>query len=153
MSVGVWLSLRNLVRDEGVAGSNPATPTSFLDTATATGPDMGNETPCGRSSRLGLSQHGVDEDYRLPKPKVTGSSPVGTASKVHIIRVFISPAPLIRCLETMGKHRGNTAFVHQSLPFQTSIGGSMCDRGRWLRSEANARCDEAGAAWRVDCDA
>jgi hypothetical protein len=130
--VGKSTQAAHLVRDEGVAGSNPATPTNFLKFAIATGPDMGNETPCGRSSRLALSQHGVDEDYRLPKPKVTGSSPVGTASKVHIIRVFISPAPLIRCLETMGKHRGNTAFVHQSLPFrqvlavQCAIVGDGC---------------------------
>jgi hypothetical protein len=32
------------VRDEGVAGSNPATPTSFLHPATSTGTVMGNET-------------------------------------------------------------------------------------------------------------
>jgi hypothetical protein len=42
----------HLVRDEGVAGSNPAAPTNFLKTATTTGPDMGNETPCQRSSSL-----------------------------------------------------------------------------------------------------
>ena len=30
-NVGVWLSLvEHLVRDEGVAGSNPATPTNFI---------------------------------------------------------------------------------------------------------------------------
>jgi hypothetical protein len=30
LQIGVWLSLvEHLVRDEGVAGSNPATPTSF----------------------------------------------------------------------------------------------------------------------------
>ena len=34
-----------LVRDVGVAGSNPATPTIFLTSAISTGPDMGNETP------------------------------------------------------------------------------------------------------------
>ena len=32
--VGVWLSLvEHLVRDEGVAGSNPATPTSYTSKA------------------------------------------------------------------------------------------------------------------------
>jgi hypothetical protein len=44
---------------------------------------MGDETPCRRLSRLGVSQHGVYEDYRFPKPKVTGSSPVGTASEIN----------------------------------------------------------------------
>src|SRR5262245_16218119 len=34
----------HLVRDEGVAGSNPATPTSFLTSSTHSGPVMGNET-------------------------------------------------------------------------------------------------------------
>ena len=34
----------HLVRDEGVAGSNPATPTIFLSTQIDVGPDMGNET-------------------------------------------------------------------------------------------------------------
>src|SRR6266849_4941133 len=47
--VGVWLSLvEHLVRDEGVAGSNPATPTkqfNHLEFALRrAGPDMGNET-------------------------------------------------------------------------------------------------------------
>jgi len=32
------------VRDEGVAGSNPAAPTNFLQLSIATGPDVGNET-------------------------------------------------------------------------------------------------------------
>ena len=36
--------IKHLVRDEGVAGSNPATPTNFLKSAIITGPDMGNET-------------------------------------------------------------------------------------------------------------
>ncbi len=40
---------KNLVRDEGVAGSNPATPTNLLSVVISTGPDMGNETP--RASR------------------------------------------------------------------------------------------------------
>ena len=37
-----------LVRDEGVAGSNPATPTSFLTIEAVTGNDMGNETVAQR---------------------------------------------------------------------------------------------------------
>jgi hypothetical protein len=43
--------MKHSVRDEGVAGSNPATPTKFLITAITTGPDMGNEThpPTGLS--------------------------------------------------------------------------------------------------------
>jgi hypothetical protein len=32
------------VRDEGVAGSNPATPTTFLTVESVTGNDMGDET-------------------------------------------------------------------------------------------------------------
>src|SRR5437763_9833 len=35
----------HLVRDEGVAGSNPATPTNFPQVCSVMGPDMGNETP------------------------------------------------------------------------------------------------------------
>ena len=46
----------HLVRDEGVAGSNPATPTKFPEGPIATGPDMGNETPY----RL-LGQHNPSE--------------------------------------------------------------------------------------------
>jgi hypothetical protein len=41
--MGVWL-VAHLVRDEGVAGSNPATPTTFSQHRCLTGPDMGNET-------------------------------------------------------------------------------------------------------------
>ena len=40
------------VRDEGVAGSNPATPTSFLAQQTAAGNDMGDETVAQRASAL-----------------------------------------------------------------------------------------------------
>ena len=36
---------KRLVRDEGVAASNPATPTSFSFNEWLTGNDMGNETP------------------------------------------------------------------------------------------------------------
>jgi hypothetical protein len=39
----------HLVRDEGVAGSNPATPTSFSTSTARTGNDMGNETPIALS--------------------------------------------------------------------------------------------------------
>ena len=36
--------MKRIVRDEGVAGSNPATPTSFPLKEVVTGNDMGNET-------------------------------------------------------------------------------------------------------------
>ncbi len=39
----------------GVAGSNPATPTSFREMAITRGPDMGNETPCLISALIGAS--------------------------------------------------------------------------------------------------
>jgi hypothetical protein len=43
--VGVWLSLvEHLVRDEGVAGSNPATPTSFLTSNMIYGESYWDET-------------------------------------------------------------------------------------------------------------
>ena len=40
---GLWL-VAHLVRDEGVAGSNPATPTTFLNFRSPTRPVMRNET-------------------------------------------------------------------------------------------------------------
>src|SRR6266436_5263258 len=44
--VGVWLSLvEHLVRDEGVAGSNPATPTSFRVLRRATPKDIPKTSP------------------------------------------------------------------------------------------------------------
>ena len=43
----------SLVRDEGVAGPNPATPTIFLAQQTVkTGNDMGDETVARRASAL-----------------------------------------------------------------------------------------------------
>jgi hypothetical protein len=64
--VGLWDAgflgmdyFHHLVRDEGVAGSNPATPTNFLEKAIATGPDMGNETPCSCSSPLAAAFAGT----------------------------------------------------------------------------------------------
>jgi hypothetical protein len=56
----------HLVRDEGVAGSNPATPTSFLKPASITGPDMGNETPCRPlpSDSLTSSGYGAPDAMR-----------------------------------------------------------------------------------------
>ena len=46
-----------LVRDVGVAGSNPATPTSFSSISQLTGHDMGNETSFGAGA---LSNEFVD---------------------------------------------------------------------------------------------
>src|SRR6266481_2070287 len=44
--VGVWLSLvEHLVRDEGVAGSNPATPTNFRVLRRATPKDIPKTSP------------------------------------------------------------------------------------------------------------
>jgi hypothetical protein len=37
--------MRRIVRDEGVAGSNPATPTIFPRVVTVMGNDMGTEPP------------------------------------------------------------------------------------------------------------
>jgi hypothetical protein len=58
------------VRDVGVAGSNPATPTSFLNIAMLTGPDMGHETHAGlmlgalSMARLGFAREAVNADDR-----------------------------------------------------------------------------------------
>jgi hypothetical protein len=43
----------HLVRDEGVAGSNPATPTSFSQHRWPTGPVMGNETSSAKVESCG----------------------------------------------------------------------------------------------------
>jgi hypothetical protein len=80
--------VEHLVRDEGVAGSNPATPTSLLKFTIAAGPDMGNETPCRSSSRLGFSQHGVDEDWRLCKPFVRISNLAPGTNKIRYLLSF-----------------------------------------------------------------
>jgi hypothetical protein len=75
----------HLVRDEGVAGSNPAAPTNFLNTMITKGPDMGNETPCRRSS------HSV-------RTRLCGRSPSPPCSQVfqRVKSQSASPRPYLR---------------------------------------------------------
>src|ERR1035437_6610331 len=48
----IALQKRKQIQWRMIKAPNPATPTSFLETAITAGPDMGNETPFRRSSPL-----------------------------------------------------------------------------------------------------
>jgi hypothetical protein len=80
------LSVAHLVRDEGVAGSNPATPTSFPTEDRLTGNDMGDETRlpwfCYELATV-FRARAVRDEHLTVDQEVGGSNPPSCTSKIN----------------------------------------------------------------------